>query len=123
VAQRDAHVCRGYISRDATGDTWAEAATTVLNGGTYLAPPMITHPTTQPEAFWLRPVPRRREAASAANMFIVKPGHVYPEVARLVTEHGTFRIVVKANMHQAENHCLADAVADAKSGGRAVLVA
>jgi anti-anti-sigma factor len=38
------------------------------------------------------------EAHSAANAFIVKPGHVYPDVERLVAEHGTFGIVEKVNM-------------------------
>jgi anti-anti-sigma factor len=41
------------------------------------------------------------EAHSAGNMFIVKPGHVYPEVERLVAEHDTFGIVEKANMQPA----------------------
>jgi hypothetical protein len=34
-------------------------------------------------------------------MFIVRPGHVYPEGERLVAEHDTFGIVEKANMQPA----------------------
>jgi anti-anti-sigma factor len=35
------------------------------------------------------------EAHSAPNLFVVKPGHVYPDVERLVTEHETYAIVEK----------------------------
>ena len=41
------------------------------------------------------------EAHSAANTFVVKPGHVYPDVERLVAEHGTFGVVEKVNMQPA----------------------
>jgi hypothetical protein len=41
------------------------------------------------------------EAHSAANTFVVKPGHVYPDVERLVAEHDTFGIVEKINMQPA----------------------
>ena len=34
-------------------------------------------------------------AHSAPNLFIVKPGHVYPEVERVVRENGTFFVVEK----------------------------
>jgi len=32
---------------------------------------------------------------------IVKPGHVYPDVERLVAQHDTFGIVAKTNMQPA----------------------
>jgi anti-anti-sigma factor len=35
------------------------------------------------------------EAHSAPNLFVVKPGHVYPDVERLVTEGETYAIVEK----------------------------
>jgi len=41
------------------------------------------------------------QAHSAANVFIVKPGHVYPDVERLVAQHDTFGIVAKTNMQPA----------------------
>ena len=34
-------------------------------------------------------------AHSAPNRFIVKPGHFYPDVERLVTENKTFAVVEK----------------------------
>ena len=34
-------------------------------------------------------------AHSAPNLFVVKPGHVYPEVERVVGEHETFAVVEK----------------------------
>jgi len=34
-------------------------------------------------------------AHSAPNLFVVKPGHVYPEVERVVSEHETFAVVEK----------------------------
>jgi anti-sigma B factor antagonist len=34
-------------------------------------------------------------AHSAPNRFIVKPGHIYPEVERVVRENGTFAVVEK----------------------------
>jgi len=41
------------------------------------------------------------QAHTAANVFIVKPGHVYPDVERLVAQHDTFGIVAKTNMQPA----------------------
>ena len=41
------------------------------------------------------------QAHTAANVFIVKPGHVYPDVERLVAQHDTFGIVEKTNMQPA----------------------
>ena len=41
------------------------------------------------------------QAHSAANVFIVAPGHVYPDVERLVSQHDTFGIVEKTNMQPA----------------------
>jgi anti-anti-sigma factor len=41
------------------------------------------------------------EVHSAANVFIVKTGHVYPDVERLVAQRDTFGIVEKINMQPA----------------------
>jgi len=41
------------------------------------------------------------QAHTAANVFIVKPGHVYPDVERLLAQHDTFGIVEKTNMQPA----------------------
>jgi hypothetical protein len=35
------------------------------------------------------------EAHSAPNRFIVKPGHVYPDVERVISEENTFAVVEK----------------------------
>jgi anti-anti-sigma factor len=35
------------------------------------------------------------EAHAAPNLFLVKPGHVYPDLERVVSEHETFAIVEK----------------------------